>query len=321
MLSEQKSRVEMKLEDWRQKWAERDRLGRVSAVSEQERRGFEIPREDVVLDKRAKALGVGGSAIVWSARVEGRAAAAKVALPEPEAELDVENEAEQLMSLRNPALFIRLLGVSRVPDDEVNPLNPRLMLVLDRMWMDLRCLLKSSRGRVMSLKDRVRILERISLGVEFLHNHDRIHCDLKAGNVLVDSDGEPYLSDFGYAHARLVSQSRRSSSKSVDGYWAGTTPWMAPEVLQEHPCTRRSDVFSFGVLCWEVLTCEEPWEKVPVEAIRTGVIRGDRLDVSVISNSDLRDVIGRCWLLDDKLRPSMSWIAIFLTDLRRRLDH
>eukprot|EP00055_Hartaetosiga_balthica_P014766 m.82972 g.82972 ORF g.82972 m.82972 type:complete len:1671 (-) comp8681_c1_seq1:145-5157(-) len=140
---------------------------------------------------------------------------------------------------------------------------------------------------------KLNLMEDVARGMKFLHSLEVLHRDLKSGNVLVTNRLFAKITDFGSMSGKLsklahkpktrtrrglASSSSSSFSTSVDldedGYsieysressvsstlssGAGTPMYMAPEALKREPLTMRADVFSFGVLMWEVWMCKQP---------------------------------------------------------------
>lgn len=102
-----------------------------------------------------------------------------------------------------------------------------------------------------------RIAYGIAKGMYYLHNQYPvvIHRDLKSPNVLLGTNvREVNLTDFGLSRLRVESL--------VDTGPGGTPEWMAPELLRQQPFNEQSDVFSFGVILWELVMCEKPWKEV-----------------------------------------------------------
>ncbi|CAN6205621.1 unnamed protein product, partial [Urochloa humidicola] len=99
---------------------------------------------------------------------------------------------------------------------------------------------------------RFNIINGIARGLNYLHEDSQlkiIHRDLKASNVLLDSDYTPKISDFGLARLFGGDQSREATNSVV-----GTYGYMSPEYAMRGHYSIKSDVFSFGVLILEILT-------------------------------------------------------------------
>uniref|UniRef100_A0A0A9A356 Protein kinase domain-containing protein n=1 Tax=Arundo donax TaxID=35708 RepID=A0A0A9A356_ARUDO len=104
---------------------------------------------------------------------------------------------------------------------------------------------------VLSWNKRLMIIEAIAQGLLYLHKHSRlrvIHRDVKASNILLDSEMNPKISDFGLAKM-FSSNDTEGNTKRV----VGTYGYMAPEYASEGLFSTKSDVFSFGVLILEII--------------------------------------------------------------------
>lgn len=132
------------------------------------------------------------------------------------------------------------------------------------------------------LRDALRQLAR---GVKFLHDNEKLHRDLKAENVLVESDGRVVLLDFGMA----VDRDRDDERLSIDGSLRGTPAFMAPEQAAGGEATEASDWYAFGVMLFECLTGRLPFEGAPMEILSNKQAEpAPRLDCS--ENRDLCDL-------------------------------
>lgn len=100
-----------------------------------------------------------------------------------------------------------------------------------------------------SLSDLVRYALQICEGVSYLHSREIIHRDLKPSNILF-KDGVPKVSDLGLAVCPRFRRTRRISPRS------GTPKYMAPEQLRGQPCDVRSDIYSLGMLFYELFSGE-----------------------------------------------------------------
>ncbi len=111
---------------------------------------------------------------------------------------------------------------------------------------DLAAKLKSA---PLFLRDTVQIVARLADALVYVHRLGIIHRDIKPKNILLDLSGTPYLADFGLA--RLV---ELSSGKNGRRRVVGTPGYMAPEQSTGHPCDQRTDIFSLGVVLFEMIT-------------------------------------------------------------------
>jgi serine/threonine protein kinase len=98
----------------------------------------------------------------------------------------------------------------------------------------------------------------ICRGLMCIHRMKIVHRDLKSANCLVNKHWTVKICDFGLSRIMLDPPIRDSLS-------AGTPEWMAPELIWNEPFDEKCDIFSFGVMMWELSTLNRPWEGVPPE--------------------------------------------------------
>lgn len=110
----------------------------------------------------------------------------------------------------------------------------------------------------LSLEARIKLLQKIALAVQAAHQNLVVHRDLKPGNVLVTQDGIPKLLDFGIAKL-IVTDASQHSHTTVFGRQPLTPDYASPEQLLENRVTTVSDVYSLGVLAFELLVGERPY--------------------------------------------------------------
>jgi serine/threonine protein kinase len=111
-------------------------------------------------------------------------------------------------------------------------------------------------ARALTLRQKAELMRKVAMAVEFLHQHQVIHRDLKPGNILVGPDLEPKLLDFGLA----LDVADRAGRLTHPGEVMGTPDYFSPEQARaEVPLDARSDVFSLGTILYELLTGALPF--------------------------------------------------------------
>uniref|UniRef100_A0A8C8E3N5 mitogen-activated protein kinase kinase kinase n=1 Tax=Oryzias sinensis TaxID=183150 RepID=A0A8C8E3N5_9TELE len=145
----------------------------------------------------------------------------------------------------------------------------------------------------------------IAGGMNYLHLHKIIHRDLKSPNMLITYDDAVKISDFG--------TSKELSDKSTKMSFAGTVAWMAPEVIRNEPVSEKVDIWSFGVVLWEMLTGEVPYKDVDSSAIIWGVGNNSlQLPVPDSCPDSFKLLLRQCWNCKPRNRPSFRQILLHL---------
>ncbi len=135
----------------------------------------------------------------------------------------------------------------------------------------------------MKLEEAVRIASEIASGLEAAHKKDIVHRDIKAANVMMDSDGRAKILDFGLA------QTAQSTKLTCMGSTLGTVAYMSPEQARGEEVDGRTDIWALGVTLYEMIAGKHPFggdyeqavvysimneEPEPLTAVRTGVPMG-----------------------------------------------
>ncbi|XP_011003100.1 PREDICTED: dual specificity protein kinase shkB-like isoform X1 [Populus euphratica] len=162
----------------------------------------------------------------------------------------------------------------------------------------------------LNLQSLLRVAIDVSKGMHCLHQNNIVHRDLKSANLLMDENGVAKVADFGVA--------RVQDHSGVMTAETGTYRWMAPEVIEHKPYDHKADVFSFGIVLWELLTGKLPYEHLsPLQAAVGVVQQGLRPSIPSHSHPKLAELLERCWQQDPSLRPDFSEILELLQQLDR----
>jgi serine/threonine protein kinase len=147
--------------------------------------------------------------------------------------------------------------------------------------------------------------KQIASGMQYLHSRKIIHRDLKSPNVLLSYNDTLKISDFGI--------SRQWNEGDTKLSFAGTVSWMAPEVIRVESCSEKVDVWSFGVVLWELLTCEIPYKGVDQSAIMWGVGNNSlQLPIPNTIPDGFKLLMKQCWSIKPRHRPSFQHILMHI---------
>ncbi|XP_052447457.1 receptor tyrosine-protein kinase erbB-4-like [Carassius gibelio] len=261
--------------------------------------------------KRVKILGTGAFGMVYKGIwvPEGETVKIPVAIKilnestGPKANVEFMDEALIMASMEHPHL-VRLLGVC---------LSPTIQLVTQ--LMPHGCLLDYVHEHQENIGSQLLLnwCVQIAKGMMYLEERRLVHRDLAARNVLVKSPNHIKITDFGLARLLDVDEKEYNS----DG---GKMPikWMALECIHYRKFTHQSDVWSYGVAIWELMTFGgKPYDGIPTREIPDTLEKGERLPQPPICTIDVYMVMVKCWMIDADSRPRFKELAAEFSRMAR----
>lgn len=160
-------------------------------------------------------------------------------------------------------------------------------------------------NKAMDYTQRIKALYGVASAMCYLHERlNIVHRDLKPANVMLNKKLEPVVCDFG-----LAKMMKKMAMKQTQK--AGSPVYMAPELLSGKEYTNKVDVYSFGILCYELLSQLLAFDKITeIMVLIQQVVNGVRPDMN---NTDIsqcfRELITRCWSNESDKRPSFKEIV------------
>ncbi|KAL1834579.1 hypothetical protein ACET3Z_004230 [Daucus carota] len=256
---------------------------------------WEIPWEDLQVFER---IGIGSYGEVFRAEWNSTEVAVKRFMNQDisgDALDQFKCEVEIMLRLRHPNVVLFMGAVTRPPNLSIlTEFLPRgsLFKLLHRPNIQL------------DEKRRLRMALDVAKGMNYLHTSNPmiVHRDLKTLNLLVDKNWVVKVCDFGMS--RLLHHTFLSSTST-----AGTPEWMAPEVLRNELSNEKCDVYSFGVILWELATLRVPWNEMnSMQVVGAVGFQHRHLDVPDWVDPLVTELILECWNPVAQLRPSFGQI-------------
>uniref|UniRef100_A0A4W3HKD2 Mitogen-activated protein kinase kinase kinase n=1 Tax=Callorhinchus milii TaxID=7868 RepID=A0A4W3HKD2_CALMI len=255
-------------------------------------------------------IGVGGFGKVYRGTWRGQVVAVKAARRDPDEEMGATAESAR----REARLFSMLRHHNIISLRGVCLQEPNLCLVME--YAQGGALNRALSGRRIPPHTLVNWAVQIARGMCYLHGEaivPIIHRDLKSSNILllekIENDDIANktlkITDFGLA---------REWHKTTKMSAAGTYAWMAPEVIKSSLFSKGSDVWSYGVLLWELLTGEVPYRGIDGLAVAYGVaVNKLTLPIPSTCPEPFTKLMEECWDQDPHLRPTFATILEQLT--------
>ncbi|XP_010914324.1 serine/threonine-protein kinase CTR1 isoform X2 [Elaeis guineensis] len=265
---------------------------------------LEISWDELEMKER---IGAGSFGTVYHAEWHGSDVAVKVLTYQDFGEDQLKEflrEVAIMKRVRHPNVVLFMGAVTK---------HPHLSIVTEYLPRGslYRLINRAAAGEILDLRRRLRMALDVAKGINYLHclNPPIVHWDLKSPNLLVDKNWSVKVCDFGLSRFK---PNTFISSKSV----AGTPEWMAPEFLRGEPSNEKSDVYSYGVIIWELLTMQQPWSGLsPAQVVGAVAFQNRRLTIPQNVCPLLAALVESCWADDPRQRPSFSSIVATLKKL------
>ncbi|XP_043072567.1 tyrosine-protein kinase CSK isoform X1 [Puntigrus tetrazona] len=268
--------------------------GTVAAQDAFSRSGWALNRKDL---KLIQAIGKGEFGDVMAGDYRGTKVAVKCIKHDATAQAFLA-EASVMTQLRHTNL-VQLLGV--IVEEQGS-----LFIVTEYMAKGSLVDYLRSRGRtVLGGECLLKFSLDVCEAMEYLEANNSVHRDLAARNVLVSDDNIAKVSDFGLT--KEASSTQDTAKLPVK--------WTSPEALREKRFSTKSDVWSYGVLLWEIYSFGRvPYPRIPLKEVVPRVEKGYKMDAPDGCPAAVYDLMKQCWTLDPAGRPSFRL-------LREKLQH
>uniref|UniRef100_T1JDP9 Tyrosine-protein kinase n=1 Tax=Strigamia maritima TaxID=126957 RepID=T1JDP9_STRMM len=258
--------------------------------------GWVINKSDL---KLGEVIGKGEFGDVVLGNLRGQKVAVKTLKDSSKAAQQFLAEASVMTSLRHPNL-VQMIGV--VFD------WPSVYLVTEFMGKGSLVDYLRSRGRLhVTKKDQINFACDTCAAMAYLESKKVVHRDLAARNVLISDEATAKVSDFGLA---------RDESFNQEG---GKFPikWTAPEALRHSKFSNKSDMWSFGILLWEIYSFGRvPYPRIPLADVVQHVEKGYRMEAPEGCPPEVYEIMRKAWDLQPELRPTFSDVLKSLEHLR-----
>ncbi|CAK7326340.1 unnamed protein product [Dovyalis caffra] len=266
---------------------------------------YEILWEDLTIGEQ---IGQGSCGTVYHALWYGSDVAVKVFSKQEYSDdviLAFRQEVLLMKRLRHPHVLL-FMGAVTSPQ--------RLCIVTEFLPRGSLFRLLQRNTTKLDWRRRVHMALDIARGMIYLHhfNPPIIHRDLKSSNLLVDKNWNVKVGDFGLSRLKHETYLTTKTGK-------GTPQWMAPEVLRNEPSDEKSDVYSYGVILWELATEKIPWDNLnSMQVVGAVGFMNQRLEIPKDVDPQWASIIESCWHSDPQCRPTFQELLEKLKDLQRQ---
>lgn len=230
-----------------------------------------------------------------------------------------------MLAMVNHPYIVKLIGCAYNEDDQTG------LLVLELMDQDLRSLLnsRSSMEVPLNLIVAIDIMLQTAKAMEYLHECQVVHGNLRTEKLLVKPSTFPgrekfvvKVSSFGQSKVGMKGTKSFKFSADQNSKYADNIRWTAPESLghqadEEAKFTGSADVYSFGLVCYEILSAKLPFEGTPLATLSERIKAGERPKLPSYCPDYLAECIQQCWVSVPGERPAFADICIRMGYFRK----
>lgn len=168
----------------------------------------------------------------------------------------------------------------------------------------------------LNYREKVVFITKIAMALEYLHDNKVQHNHLSSCNVIVNDSMDPLLTDYGFKHVK--------ETATIFLNYRNKNNYSAPEILKASKSTGneetgvsllKADIYSFGLLAWEILTGIEPFGVTQKKLNELVVDNDKRPSVEGIKQYAVTGLIQKCWEREQRKRPEVSEIVMLLKSL------
>ncbi|CAG5863740.1 unnamed protein product [Menidia menidia] len=258
---------------------------------------FNIQRDQLLMDEVELGSGNFGSVKKGTLKTEAGQIDVAIKVLKSENEKIVKEEmmreAEIMYQLSNP-FIVRMLGLCNAEN---------LMLVMEMAAVGPLNKFLSSNKDTVTVENIVNLMHQVSMGMKYLEEKNFVHRDLAARNVLLVNQQFAKISDFGLSKA-LGADDNYYKARTA-GKWP--LKWYAPECLNFHKFSSKSDVWSFGITMWEAFSYGgKPYKKMKGPEVIRFIESGNRMECPAICPERMYAVMKECWTYKHEDRPDFK---------------
>src|SRR5688500_9340470 len=198
----------------------------------------------------------------------------------------------------NEGFFNSLQYLNKYYGITQNPISEDFIIVMK--YYKLGCLKDYITKNFYNIKwnEKLKILQKIIEGLKHLHNQKIIHRDFHSGNILYENEFDIVISDLGIS---------KSSIDNDDDEIYGVISYMAPEILQGKKYTIASDIYSLGMIMWELITGRMPfWDQKNDIGLIVNICKNIRPPIIKNTPKGYIELMQECWNPDPNKRPTAS---------------